>query len=330
MKEAGIDRRVVLFGGAGYLGSVLTGQLLDRGYKVEVFDSLRFGDGALAAYRDEPNFHLAVGDIRDIGRMTASVQGAHAIILLAALVGEPACNCDPKETVDINLIATKAIAAAAHYYHVTRFIFASTDSAYGIREGIMYEDSPLDGISLYARLKMRVEKEIIALGDGNFKPSILRMATLYGLSPRMRFDLILNVLSLHAFVKGEITIYGGKQWRPLVHVADAARAYVMCLEASLDVVGGEIFNVGSNEQNYQIGQLGEAVKPVFPEVRIKYVPQSPDLRDYHVCFDKISRALGYRVEYSVVDGIREIRDTLADGKICDYASSRYYNVIPAR
>lgn len=322
------QQRVMIVGGAGYLGSVLTGQLLDRCYEVEVFDSLRFGDEALAAYCGHPNFHLTVGDLRDIAHVTASVQGAHAVILLAALVGEPDCARDPKLTVDINYVATKAVTETCRYYRTPRFIFASTDSAYGIQEGVMREDSPLNPISLYARLKMEVERKILALQDGSFRPTILRMATIYGLSPRMRFDLIVNLLTLHAFARGKITIYGGAQWRPLVHVADAARAYVMCLEAPLDVVGGQIFNVGSDEQNYQIRKLGELVRLVFPEVEIETVPQSPDLRDYYVSFDKISETLGYRVQYSVVDGIKEIKAALADGWIADYADPRYYNVVP--
>jgi nucleoside-diphosphate-sugar epimerase len=320
------SKKVVVFGGAGYLGSVLTGQLLERGYQVKVFDSLRFGKESLAAYEGHPGFSLAVGDIRDIGAVTGSIQGAYACMLLAALVGEPACDLDPKETVDVNLIATKAVAEACRHYQVPRFFFASTDSAYGIQEGIMVEDAPLNPISLYARLKAQVEAEILGLGNGDFRPIILRMATIYGYSPRMRFDLIINILTLHAFTKGKITIFGGKQWRPLVHVADAARAYVLSLEAPLGAVGGQIFNVGSNGQNYQVGELGELVRQVFPEVHIETVPQTPDLRDYHVSFDKITKYLGYQVQCSVADGIREIRRAFESGSIKDHQDPRYYNV----
>lgn len=189
----------------------------------------------------------------------------------------------------------------------------------------MVEESPLNPISLYARLKARVEAELLALEDDNFRPTILRMATIYGLSPRMRFDLIINILVLHALTKGKITIFGGKQWRPLVHVVDAARAYVMALNSPLEVVAGQIFNVGSNEQNYQIHELGELVRQVFPEVQVDTVPQTPDLRDYHVCFDKITRALGYQVKYSVLDGIQEIREALRNGMIPDHEYAGYYN-----
>lgn len=318
-------KRVVVIGGAGYLGSVLTGQLLDAGYEVDVFDALLFGDESLRDYRAWPRFRLVVGDVCHLEQVTALLEGAYAVVLLAALVGEPACNLAPKRAVDVNLSAPIAIALACRYYQVPRFLFASTDSAYGIQEGVMTETSPMNPISLYARLKMQAEREILALAGDGFSPTILRMATIYGLSPRMRFDLIINLLTLHAVVRNEITIYGGEQWRPLVHVTDAARAYVMCLDAPLHAVSREVFNVGSNAQNYQIGQLGELIRSVFPEVKIKMIPQSPDLRDYYVSFDKISRVLGYRVHYSVIDGIQEICAALRSDKFTDFADSRYYN-----
>jgi nucleoside-diphosphate-sugar epimerase len=319
------DQCVVVFGGAGYLGSVLTEQLLDQGFRVCVFDTLRFGDESLAHLRHRPNFQFTQGDIRHIDKVTTSIKSADAVVLLASLVGEPACDADPKETADINYIATKAVAEACRYYEVKRFILASTDSAYGIQEGIMYEDSPMNPISLYGRLKVQAEREIQSLADDNFQPTILRMATIYGLSPRMRLDLVVNTLTLNAHVNEKITIHGGAQWRPLVHVADAARAYVMCLQAPLAAVGGQVFNVGSNEQNYQIGQLGEQVKSVFQEIDVETVPQSPDLRDYYVCFDKIANVLGYRVQFSVTDGIREIRSAMETGVIGDHTDPKYYN-----
>jgi len=319
------EKQVVVIGGAGYLGSVLTGQLLDQGHKVRVFDALRFGDQSLSAYRNHSAFELRRGDIRDIGQVSSCIQDANAVILLASLVGEPACDKDAKETIDINFLATKAVAEACRYYQVPRFIFASTDSAYGIQEGILYEDSPMNPISLYAQLKTQVEKEIMSLQGDGFMPTVLRMATIYGLSPRMRFDLIINILVLHSYSKGKITIFGGKQWRPLVHVSDAAMAYAMCLDAPLEAVGGQVFNVGSNDQNFQIGQLGDLLQEVLPDVDMETIPQSPDLRDYHVSFDKITETLGYQVKYSVADGIQEIYNSLKNGNFGDPTNPRYYN-----
>jgi len=325
MTNNGNKQRVVVLGGAGYLGSVMTGQLLEQGFQVEVFDSLRFGEGPLSAYSSHPGFKLTKGDIRHIDEVSNCVKGAHGVVLLASLVGEPACDKDPQETADINFLATKSAAEACRYHGIDRFIFASTDSAYGIQEGIMYEDSPMNPISLYGQLKVQSEHEIMTLANESFKPTILRMATIYGLSPRMRFDLVVNILTLNAHVNEKITIHGGAQWRPLVHVADAARAYVMCLQAPLEDVGGEVFNVGSNEQNYQIGHIGDQIKSVFHEIDVETVPQVPDLRDYYVNFDKITKLLGYQVKHSVVDGIREIYSALDSGVIKDHTDPHHYN-----
>ena len=326
MTEGYAQKRVMVMGGAGYIGSVLTQQLLERGYQVDVFDSFRFGDQSLDRLREFPQLRLIDGDVRDIPAVTEHVRDAYGVVMLASLVGEPACDRDQKETVDINYVATKAVAEACRYYETPRFIFASTDSAYGIQVGVMVEDSPLNPVSLYGRLKQQSEQEILGLADASFRPTILRMATIYGLSPRMRFDLVVNALSLNAHVKGKIVIHGGAQWRPLVHVADAAKAYVMSLEAPIEDVGGQAFNVGSNEQNYQIGQLGALVQEVFPDVEIETIAQSPDLRDYYVSFDKITDTLDYHVDFSIVDGVRQIRDALADGTIADHTDPRHYNV----
>lgn len=326
MTQSSGGQRVLVVGGAGYLGTVLTGQLLDEGHRVQVLDTLRFGDHHLSGLQARDGFSLVRGDMRNIDVVSACVKDADAVILLGSLVGEPACDLNPKETVDINLIATKAVAEACRYYEVPRFIFASTDSVYGIQEGKMYEDSSKNPISLYGRLKVKAEEEIMALSGGSFQPTIMRMATIYGLSPRMRFDLVVNALTLNAVLHGKITVYGGAQWRPFVHVADAAQAYVRCLRAPLADVGGQAFNVGSNDQNYQIGQLAEIIRQVFPKVVVQVVPQSPDLRDYYVCCDKITKVLGYRARRAVVDGVKEIKATIESGAIGNPAEPRYYNV----
>ena len=323
--------RVLVIGGAGYLGSVLTRDLLAHGWRVRVLDSLRFGREALDAddVRDNPGLDVVEGDIRCIGTVTAALADVDGVVLLAALVGEPACDTDPKETVDINLLATMSVAHGCLYHGVHRFVFASTDSIYGIREGIMEEDSAKNPLSLYARLKLQAEEEILSLSTADFQPTILRMCTLYGWSHRMRFDLVVNALALRAETDRRITIFGGAQWRPFVHVADAATAYRLALDAPLDLVGSQIFNVGSDEQNYQIGALPEFVRQVWPGVAVDTVPQSPDLRDYAVSCRKIERVLGYRAERSIVDGLREIRQTLVAGGVSNAQDPRYYNVRPA-
>lgn len=317
--------KVLIVGGAGYIGSVLTRMLLDRGHSVTVFDRLLFGADSLAAMHSHPDFKLVIGDVRDISALANVIPGQDAVILLAALVGEPACNRDPAETVQVNWLGSLAVAETARYYQVPRLLFASTDSCYGIQEGILTEDSPLQPISLYAELKKKLEERLLAMNSAEFMVTILRLATVYGLSLRMRFDLIINILTLHAVLDHRIKIFGGLQWRPLVHVADAALGFITALEAPAELIQGQVFNIGSNDQNYQIGRLGELVANTIPGIAIDTIEQPPDLRDYHVNFDKAARMLGFKPVWSVADGIRQIETALRTGEIADPLAARYRN-----
>ncbi len=319
--------KVIVFGGAGYLGGALAPRLLAEGHEVTVFDNLSFGREAVDPLMKEDRYRLVAGDMRDIGAVAEAVQGQDAVILLASLVGEPACNRDPAETVAINYLASLNLMKAAAYYGVKRFIFTSTDSCYGAQENVfLTEESPMIPISLYAELKVRVEREFLGLPrPEGFHPTILRLATLYGLAPRMRFDLIINLLTRESVVGAGAKIFSGEQWRPLVHVRDAARAFALALAAPAAEVSGQVFNVGSNGQNVQFKDLRRIILDVLPEAKIETVPQPPDLRDYHVCFDKISTVLGFTPEWDPADGIREIKEALLDGHLGDPYDSKYRN-----
>jgi nucleoside-diphosphate-sugar epimerase len=320
-------RKILVFGGAGYLGSVLSEALDTQGYEVTIYDQLRFGKEPIADLVDGERCRLIDGDIRDAGAVARAVKEHDAVILLAALVGEPACDKDPEETVSINVMGSLNVLEACRYYGTRRFIFASTDSCYGIQEGIINELNPMKPISLYGRAKVLMEDRIqTAWQEDRNKPSIingqppafgpiiLRMATLYGLSRRMRLDLVLNILSWRAATGQTISIYGGDQWRPLVHVKDAAQAYISALEAPPEMVLGQVFNVGSNDQNVQIKDVGHLVAREFPEVKMEHIEQLPDLRDYHVDFSKIERTLGWKAQRTIQQGVREIKEAVEAGK----------------
>jgi len=293
----------------------------------------------VAPLAGRPGFRLIEADIRDLGALASAMPGHQAVILLAALVGEPACARDPAETVAVNYLAPLAVWRAAAWFGVGRFIFASTDSCYGAQEKVLLtEESPLRPLGLYAELKARVETELLAsLPDSGWtslkaaaelkarvetellaspppcRPTVLRLATLYGPAPRMRFDLILNLLAREAALGRGAKIFSGEQWRPFVHVLDAARAFALALAAEPRAVSGQVFNVGSNHQNIQFKDLAELLRRVLPRARVETVPQPPDLRDYHVSFDKISRVLGFKPEFEPEDGLREIAAGLAAG-----------------
>lgn len=316
---------VLVTGAGGYLGSVLTAQLLERGHRVRAVDLFLFGEQGLDPVRDHPGLEIVRGDMRDLRLMSDALDGVSAVACLAALVGEAACDRDPRATIATNHVATVALAEASAYAGVERFLFASTDSAYGIREGVMLEDSPCNPLSLYARLKLDTERRLLALGGERPAVCVLRQATLYGLSPRMRFDLIINVLTLHAVTRGAFTIYGGKQWRPLIHVTDSARAFVLALEAPVELIRGHIFNVGSNDQNFQIYQIGDVVAELIPEAEKRTTDVPPDLRDYHVSFDKIARTLGFAASRRIADAVHEIRQALVSGHFPDPHAAIYRN-----
>lgn len=321
-------KKVLVIGCAGYLGSVLTRLLLSKGLIVHGLDNLTYGDYGIRELYNKEGFNFVEGDIRDIKVLMDAIKGCDAVVHLAAIVGDPACKLDAEETITINYLATKTITEVCKYSQINRFVFASTCSVYGASEtpgSLITEDSSLNPVSLYAEMKIKSEIAILEAMDDNFSPTILRMATLYGLSPRMRFDLVINLLTAQAKTEGKITIFGGDQWRPLVHVNDAAEAFIRCLEAPIEKARGQVFNVGSNQQNYRILELGPILQSIIPEVQVEKRDDIIDNRSYSTAFDKISTVLGYRTERTVEDGVLEIKQTLDKGIIEDYKDKIYSN-----
>ena len=317
--------RIVVVGGAGYIGSAVVRQLLERGYLVTVLDPLVYGDGPIADLYCHPRFALLKGDSRTVETVVSALRHADAVIHLGAIVGDSACALDEELTVEINVAATRMMAEVAKGYGVRRFVFASTCSVYGATDGQLTETSTLNPVSLYARSKIACEEVLARMADATFCPVVLRLATIYGLSPRPRFDLAVNLLTAKAVVEGEFTVFGGNQWRPFIHVFDVARALVMTLEADERVVQGQVFNVGSNEQNLQMKELGRLVQVLVPASRMVIDEGSPDARNYWVRFDKIRAALNFDVTRTLEDGIHEIVGAIRSGSIKDYRDPAYNN-----
>jgi nucleoside-diphosphate-sugar epimerase len=316
--------KVLVIGGAGYIGSALVKRLLELGYKVRVLDLLVYGDAPISEFYTHPNFELVQGDFRHIHVVVNATKGIDAIVHLGAIVGEPARPNHQDLTIEINLEATRTIAEVGKGFGVKRFVFASTCSVYGASDEILDECSALRPISLYARTKMESEKVLLSLASTTFSPIILRFGTIYGLSGRPRFDLVVNLLTAKAVQDREAGIFGGRQWRPLVHVRDVAEAIILTLQAPLDNVRGQVFNVGCNEQNYQIADLGPLIKEMVPTARVVTQPKE-DNRNYRVRFDKICNMLNFQPRFTVRDGIQEIVDAFATGKITNYRDPRYNN-----
>lgn len=317
---------VLVIGGAGYIGSALLPRLLEAGYRVRLLDLLIYGTEPIQEWLNHPNLEIMQADFRKIEKVVQAMQGMDAVIHLGGLVGDPACSLNEQLTIEINLMATRMIAEVAKGSGVSHFIFASTCSVYGASDEKLDERSELRPVSLYARTKIASERVLLKMGDEHFTPIILRFGTIYGLSGRPRFDLVVNLLAAKAVTEGEITIFGGNQWRPFVHVEDAARAILLALEAPAGLVHNQIFNVGSNEQNYTINQVGEIIQRLVPTARIIHNDENPDRRNYWVNFNKIRDVLGFQPQWTLEQGILQVIEALRSGKIKDYRDPLYSNV----
>lgn len=319
-------RTVLVIGGAGYIGSALLPKLLDRGYRVHLLDLLLYGTDPIQPFLDHPHLKIIQADFRQVDKVVEATLSADAVIHLGAIVGDPACALDENLTTEINLMATRMIAEVAKGSEVGRFIFASTCSVYGASDQKLDERSALNPVSLYARSKIASERVLLKMADDTFAPTILRFGTIYGLSGRTRFDLVVNLLTAKAVAERKITIFGGDQWRPFIHVDDAALAILQALEAPLPVVRNQVLNVGSNEQNYTIRQIGDLVHAAVPEADIDEMNASVDPRNYWVSFNKIRDVLNFKPHWTVEKGIAQVLEALRSGKVGDYRDARYSNV----
>ena len=324
MPESSRETDVVIFGGAGYIGSVLTRKLLEANYSVRVVDNFLFGDGGLRKL-SHPNLETVNADICSIQEVSAAAGGAETVILLAAIVGRRVSELALSNMRDVNLLASSVVLDAAIEHGASRVIFASSDSVYGIQNGVMYETGTPEPVSLYSRLKLRMEERVIGSKRGSFHPTALRIATCHGYSPRMRFDLLANTMIRDAVCQRRVVIHGGDQYRALVHVEDVARAFVSVIESHSGLVSGEVFNVGSNEQNVQIIQVANLVKSLVPEAEMDIIEEDPDLSDYHLSCSKIQKVLNFAPRWSLESSLAEVRDMLVLEKFGDPYSFIYRN-----
>ncbi len=315
---------ITIFGGGGYIGAHLVRLLLDDGYHVRVFDNFLFGTSGLDEINSK-NLEIINGDICDTKAVYAAARDSDCVVLLAAIVGHRKTDIKWTNTRSVNFLASSVVLDAAVEHGASRFIFASTNSVYGDQAGIMYETAIPTPISLYARLKLRMEERVLKAKQSGFHPVVLRVATCHGYSPRMRFDLVLNTLVRDAVCRHEFHIENGEQSRSLVHVEDAARAFKLCITAHANLISGEIFNVGSHEQNLRINELANIVRSRVPEASMSFQESEPDLTEYRLSCSKIEKVLDFAPRWSIEDSVAEMRDVLNSGILGDVYSLRYHN-----
>jgi nucleoside-diphosphate-sugar epimerase len=320
--------KILVTGSAGYLGSLLCQFLLQAGHQVRGLDRLMYGGRPLLHLFAQDGFEFVLGDVRDEAVLRAALDGVDAVVHLAAIVGDPACAQDAAAARGVNQAASVALVDAAVKKGVGRFIFASTCSNYGRMADVSRlatEDQDLLPVSLYAETKVAVENHLAAM-EGPMAWTVLRFATLYGLSPRMRFDLTVNQFVMEAITSGKLVVFGEQFWRPYVHVRDAARAVACVLESPAATVSHAVFNVGDTAENYRKIDLVKILEDKLGSIEVQYVHRDEDPRDYRVSFDRVRSALGYHVTRRVPDGVVEVAHAVRSGLFGDLTDPVYNNV----
>lgn len=314
------SKNILITGGAGYIGSTLAEMLLERGYKVTILDRLFFGD-TIADLRSNPRLHVIKNDIRWADKQI--MQDVDAVCDLASISNDPSGELDPQKTIQINHEGRARICRLAKSAGVKRYILASSCSIYGFQDNIVDENDPVNPLTTYALANRQAEESVLKESSDNFIVTTLRQATVYGLSRRMRFDLAINGMTLSLFKQGSVKIMrDGTQWRPMIHVKDTSRAFIAVLEADPALINGEIFNVGSDDQNLQIRPLAERLSGA---VGIPYVEDwygDPDRRSYRVSFKKIKERLNYKNLFTPEQGAKEIFAALKNGALKDEPITR--------
>ncbi len=307
--------KIIVTGAGGYVGVLMCEALLKQGYEVIAIDRYFFGIDKMQSIASNPLLHILKEDIRYCN--DSVFNNVFAVIDLAGLSNDASAEIDIALTKEINYKGSERFARAAKKAGVNRYIYASSASVYGAGDKTsLSETDALNPQTEYAKSKVSIEKVLHELEDDQFHPTMLRNATIFGLAPRMRFDLAINIMTMRAWKDRVIYIMGGgEQWRPFVHVRDVVKAFLLCLHAPVEKVHNEIFNVGSSDMNFQIKQLAQFVVDVIPNVQIHTIPDDPDKRTYNLNFDKIHRVLDYTIDVQVHEGIVEIKQALEKGVI---------------
>ena len=318
---------VLVTGGSGYIGSALVEKLLDEGVKVRVVDALIHGYNPLAIHYNNQNFEFIEGDLNDINIVRNSLEGVQSIVHLAAIVGDPACARNHEFSMKNNYEVTKSIVDLAAENGVQRLAFASTCSNYGIKSDneICTEEATLNPVSVYAVSKVKSEEYIQGHTVNGLTATILRFSTAFGLSKRMRFDLLVNDFTKEAITNGRVSVYNGNSWRPYLHIFDIADAIIRVFNSDEKTVANQIFNIGDNGMNYTKQTIADMVEREIPGTIFSFETKGEDPRSYSVDFTKIRDVLGFKAGKSISDGIKEIKVALDSHIISDPENKKYYN-----
>lgn len=322
---------ILVTGGAGYLGNVVVRKLLSEGYNVKIFDTFFFGYDSLHDIKDK--VEIFRGDIRTFNQHGLDLTNVEAIINLAAFSNDPTAEANPEANMAINAEGTKIVATVAKQHHIRRFIQASSCSVYytsNPNDELKDEKSPINPTAPYSFTKRLAEQHLLELADQDFAPVMLRQATVFGFSQRMRYDLVVNSFCKSAFSIGRLKVNsGGEMWRPLIHIDDIAEAYLACLRAPEERIRGQIFNI--SHKNYRILELAHWVKEILKdkksiEVDVNYSDLSARDRSYRVSTEKIEQQIGFIAKRGVADAVKTIWGYLENNEYADFDNPKYYNI----
>tara|TARA_B100000902_G_C27319623_1_gene923543 strand:- start:3683 stop:4660 length:978 start_codon:yes stop_codon:yes gene_type:complete len=322
------NKKIIITGGAGYIGCHVVEELIKSNYLVTVIDRLSFDPNSLNSLKDNKNLTIINEDLRNLSNLETYLNDAEAVIHLAALVGEAACKISETDTVSINYDATIKLCDLARKNKVKKFIFMSTASSYGVQDTseIANEETKLNPVSLYAKTKIDCENSLLNKFSDDIEITIFRPSTVYGHSSRMRFDLILNHLVLDAFLKKEIKVFGPEMVRPLMWVGEPARVYKKVIESQDSKFRSQIFNMGYDNENYQKIDIAKLVQSnFFPEINMDIIEKDKDLRSYRLDFNKMKKFFNLEPGSDLLNATKIIIDNITSKKYGDLESKKYYN-----
>ena len=319
---------ILVVGGAGYIGSVLTSHLLKKGLRVKVVDKMLYGKESVKEFLGNENFSLIEKDICDLSVQVEIIKNIDCVVFLAEIVGDPSCHAKPEDALKTNYLAVSSMANLCSHMNINRFIYTSSCSVYGSNEksnDLLEEDSALNPISHYARIKTMTEKVLFTQPNTLFSPTILRLATVCGPSFRHRFDLVANTFARNAFFNNKINVHGGNQSRPNIHVDDVAAAIVKIIDSPLEKVKKQIFNLCNNSQNFSIIELAKITRSIFPNCKIIIDDKVDDQRNYRVSSKKIKNAINFEASKTVIDVFNEFKKIFEEKKISNVYQKKFSN-----